>query len=58
MATRYIKITEKEFDAIREEIYSAESAIGAMEDDARKDVERAVRAMKAVEKRNGLEPLY
>lgn len=58
MATRYIKITEKEFDAIREEIYSAQSAIGAMEDDAQKDVERAVKAMKAVEKRNGLKPLY
>lgn len=58
MGTRYIKITEKEFEAIREEIYSADSASGAMDDDARKDVERAVKAMKAVEKRNGLEPLY
>lgn len=58
MSTRYIKITEKEFDAIREEINSAHSAIGAMDDDASKDVLRAVRAMQAVEKRNGLEPLY
>lgn len=58
MTTSYIKVTVKEFDAIREEICSAESALGGMDEDAQKDVERAVRAMRAVEKRNGLEPLY
>ena len=45
-------------DAIREKIYSAISAVGAMGDDPAETVERAAKAMKAVEKRNGLEPLY
>lgn len=58
MATKYIKVTEKEFDLIREEIYSSASQAGCMDENAALEAEKAMEAVHKVEKRNGFNPLY
>ncbi|ENB2053109.1 hypothetical protein D2H34_004576 [Vibrio fluvialis] len=55
MATEYVKLTRKEFDLIREEIYSAESASGGMDEEAADVARKAYDAIKRAEKRNGIE---
>jgi predicted glycosyl hydrolase (DUF1957 family) len=57
MPSRYIRITEREFELIRNEIYSAESASGAMDEDAAHEARMAFKAVQSAEKRNDIKPL-
>lgn len=57
MATRYVKVTERGFNLIREYIYSSESKAGAMDDGPAIEAEKAFNAVKRIEVRNSIEPL-
>lgn len=54
--TDYVKVTLKEFLAMREVIESADAASGNYDDDQQAEISKAVRATLAVEKRNRVEP--
>ncbi|MBO1897536.1 hypothetical protein HNW13_017505 [Shewanella sp. BF02_Schw] len=49
MTTRYIKVTEREFELIRSEIYSAEAQAGCMDEDAAEVAYKAFDAVKKAE---------
>ncbi|EKO3414733.1 hypothetical protein N2V14_004085 [Vibrio fluvialis] len=55
MATEYVKLTRKEFDLIREEIYSSESQSGCMDEEPAEVARKAFNAIKKAEKRNGID---
>ncbi|MCG6387551.1 hypothetical protein K6U51_12690 [Vibrio fluvialis] len=55
MATEYVKLTRREFDLIREEIYSSESQSGCMDEEPAEVARKAYDAIKRAEKRNGIE---
>lgn len=57
MADPYVKLTRKEFDAIRTALESNDSAAGGWIDEAQDEHRRSMNAMRAVERRNGLAPL-
>lgn len=57
MATDYVKLTRKEFDAIRDSLESNDSAAGNWVDEAQAEHRRSMRAIRAAERRNGLAPL-
>jgi hypothetical protein len=51
---KYVLVTKHEFEAMSEEVESAHSQSGAMDDEPAKCVATAYKAMKAVEKRNAI----
>lgn len=55
MATEYVKLTRREFDLIREEIYLSESQSGCMDEEPAEVARKAYDAIKRAEKRNGIE---
>lgn len=57
MAGPYVKLTRKEFDAIRTALESNDSAAGGWIDEAQDEHRRSMNAMRAAERRNGLAPL-
>lgn len=52
----YVKVTIKEFLAMREVIESADAAAGNYDDDQQAEISKAVKATLAIEKRNRVEP--
>ncbi|MEZ9701102.1 hypothetical protein AB4455_25605 [Vibrio sp. 10N.261.46.E12] len=56
-SSNYVIATLREFDKIREEVYSGYSQAGSMEDVAAIEAEAAYSAIQAVEVRNLIEPL-
>lgn len=54
--TRYVKVTLKEFLDMREAIESNASHAEGSDDDNLDEANRAVRAARAIEKRNKIEP--
>lgn len=57
MSSKPIKITELEFEKIREAVYSTYAASDSFDDYSRIEALNAYRAIKSIERRNGLEPL-
>jgi predicted glycosyl hydrolase (DUF1957 family) len=57
MPSRYVRVTEREFELIRNEIYAAESASGGMDENAAQEVRMAFKAIQSAEKRNDIKPL-
>lgn len=55
MRTQYVKLTLNEFNIIREEIYSAYTQSGCMDEDAMIAARKAFNAVRRAEKRNNLE---
>ena len=55
---KYLKITPKEFELIREEIESSYSQAGCMDDEAANVAVEAYKAMKKVEKRNNIPSIW
>jgi hypothetical protein len=49
----YVRMTQKEFEAISEVVASSESAIGQVNEDLGEETKKGVKAIKAICKRNG-----
>lgn len=57
--TQYVKVTLKEFEAMREAVLSSHIQSGAWDNESQlSEIARAVRAAKAVEARNRVEPVH
>lgn len=54
----YIKVTPLEFRLFQEELESSLSQSGAMDEEARESIEKAIKALRRAEKRNNIPPLY
>lgn len=54
--SRYLKVTLKEFLDMREAIETNATAAASGSDDDVSEAERAVKASRSIEKRNGIEP--
>lgn len=52
----YVKVTLKEFRAMREVIESADAAAGSYHEEQQAEISKAVKATLAIEKRNRVEP--
>ncbi|WP_415912469.1 hypothetical protein [Neptuniibacter sp. QD37_11] len=55
MGTKYAKVTFNELEAIYATVHSAECMIGSGNFDLDQETKKAVRAMEAIFKRNGIE---
>lgn len=57
MGTKPIKMTELEFEKIRNAVYSTYASSANFEDGARREALMAYRAIKSIERRNGYDTL-
>ena len=56
--SKYVKLTLKEFEWMRQEIESSYSQSGCMDEDAAKVANNAHKALKMAERRNGIKSVF